>query len=703
MPDPAAAAADPSEIDGLHSRRSAFLDGFETGSARKLVLLFFAVFFAWFYYRYVPLIPAYQAALAPLLVLIIAAAAARPRTGLLVFTFVFPLVNGLPYFFAIDELIPHAPTALVVFLAFVLGRLIGRVLADPLPPRKACLPPALVLLASWGGLSALITAFRYSDFFPVGASRIFEFKVNAAGLSAGGARMSVVFSALSLLSGIGMFKLFSSAAADKEFMKRLLFVFSLSALLAFLFGIFQYSRSAVPGNTAHWIEIGQINATFKDPNSLAAFLAGGLPLWIALALTRSGPRRLVFVLAAGLGLGILPLSGSRSVVAAAATGGAVFLAGSFFRLGAAGRKKAALAAVGLIVIFLAWNVLAVPDSKLAQRLYWSFDQVLHKSSPGNFFNLRLTQWSAAGRMFKDAPWTGIGMGAYIVEFPDYLKDMNRPLDYTDSALNLPLQIGAELGLLGLILTVAFFGGLARRMGRIIRPVGNEPRDWVELGAAAGLSAFFCNFLFQDYTASYEIQFLFWLLAALVLQAQGAKSPGRMRRDRRMLPLAAAGLVVSGILFLALSWGRFSIPARAEKYGWDQTFGFFSAEKDPQAGDFRWTEKIAGFTVVKEDSVLPLTLRASNPDLGDRPLRVGIYFADKHFRKKALVREVILRDASWLTVPVSLPGQVDETIHLLLDCDRTWNPRRALGVFDIRDLGVAVKGSTTGFENPLRYP
>ena len=163
----------------------------------------------------------------------------------------------------------------------------------------------------------------------------------------------------------------------------------------------------------------------------------------------------------------------------------------------------------------------------------------------------------------------------------------------------------------------------------------------------------------------------------------------------MLPLAASGLVISGILFLALSWGRFSITARAEKYGWDQTFGFFPAERDPQAGSFRWTEKIAGFTVVKKDALLPLTLRASNPDLGDRPLRVGLYFADKHFRKKTLAREIVFRDASWLTVPVSLPGQADEVIHLLLDCDRTWNPRRALGVSDIRNLGIEIKGSIGG--------
>ena len=74
---------------------------------------------------------------------------------------------------------------------------------------------------------------------------------------------------------------------------------------------------------------------------------------------------------------------------------------------------------------------------------------------------------------------------------------------------------------------------------------------------------------------------------------------------------------------------------------------------------------------------------------------GLYFADKHHRKKTLAREIVFRDASWMTVPVSFPGQADEKIHLLLECERTWNPHRALGASDIGDLGVEIKGPTGG--------
>jgi hypothetical protein len=170
-------------------------------TAKIPALLGYGAFFAWLYYRYVPLIPAYQAVLAPILVFLLVRTATDARKGLLAFSFIFPLINVLPYFFGIDERIPHAPAALVAFLAFVMGRMTGRIFADP-PSSKAPLGLPLKLLAVWGGMSALITFLRYLDFFPWAAPGIHELKVNVAGLSAGGARMSVVFTSASLLSGI---------------------------------------------------------------------------------------------------------------------------------------------------------------------------------------------------------------------------------------------------------------------------------------------------------------------------------------------------------------------------------------------------------------------------------------------------------------------------------------------------------------------
>jgi hypothetical protein len=687
-------------------------------AVKILALIVYGIFFVWFYYRYVPLIPAYQAVLAPILVFLLVRTATDARKGLLAFSFIFPLINVLPYFFGIDERIPHAPAALVAFLVFVMGRMTGRIFADP-PSSKAPIGLPLKLLAAWGGMSALITFLRYMDFFPWAAPGIHELKVNVAGLSAGGARMSVIFTSASLLSGIAMFAFFRQASADKGFMRRLVIVFSLSATLSFLFGYFQSLWPVAPGNTPYWNELGQINATFKDPNSLAAFIAGFVPLLIAFALGQSGARHVFLIVVVGLGLGLLPLSGSRSGMAAVAVAAVVFLAGIFRHAGKALRKRAAYYVAGFILLFVAWNVVVVYDSALSRRIGWSIsqikDQIKEKTSPddsqikkttdpGDFFNHRLTLWAAAGRMFRDAPLTGIGLGAFIVTFPDYLKNRNLPLNLTDTALNLAFQIGAEAGLVGLILSLAFFGGLVGRMGRVFREsVPGGSQDCIGIGAVSGLAAFLFNFLFHTYAASFEIQFLFWFLAAIVFMERSAPPSGKPQKAASwVVPAAVGGLLIAGAVYLAVSIGPYSISARAEKYGWTQAFGFYDAETDPQIGGFQWTGKTAGFSLIQPSPRLVLTLRASNPDLGLRPLPVRVYRANRHFRKSELAGTIVLKDASWTRFPIELPDVGDGTVYLVIEPERTWNPRRSLrSATDDRDLGVSVKSSGLGALFPDR--
>jgi hypothetical protein len=50
--------------------------------------------------------------------------------------------------------------------------------------------------------------------------------------------------------------------------------------VALIFGFFQHFFSPAFGNTALWVEMGQINATFKDPNAFGATLAMLIPLFL---------------------------------------------------------------------------------------------------------------------------------------------------------------------------------------------------------------------------------------------------------------------------------------------------------------------------------------------------------------------------------------------------------------------------------------
>ncbi|MGB3400251.1 MAG: hypothetical protein WBA34_08795, partial [Candidatus Deferrimicrobiaceae bacterium] len=173
----------------------------------KGLLLFLALAFiaglCLFYYTYVPLVKPFQIVLVPILILTFVTTALNAESGLLLFVFSFPLINNLPYFFRIYLDVPHAPTALVLFLFFFLGWLVHRLLNEnELGLSRPALRPlgifSLLLL-----VSLVITFLRYANFFPFFSDHINELTVNVNGVKAGGALMSGVFSFLSYITGFG--------------------------------------------------------------------------------------------------------------------------------------------------------------------------------------------------------------------------------------------------------------------------------------------------------------------------------------------------------------------------------------------------------------------------------------------------------------------------------------------------------------------
>ncbi|GEM_PF-6592208 len=506
-------------------------------AAKIPALAGYGAFCAWFTYRYVPLVPGYLAVLVPILLFLTIRTALDEKKGLVAFSFLFPLINCVPYFFGLGEGLPLAPAALCAFLAFYLGKLVGgfrtrigaggldrnliegggavgKTRQDSTDDGRIGLP--LTLLAAWGWISAVVAFLRYMDFFPLAASGIHELQVNAAGVTTGGARMSVVFAAASLLAGIAMFGVYKRACADGGMRNRLVGAMAVAATIAFLFGLLQKVLASPPGNTSYWRELGQVNATFKDPNSLAAFIAAFLPVLIAFAVSCKGWRRATLIAVGCAGIILLPLSGSRSGIAAIGVAAAAFLLEAFWRAGRKTRIKVSAVAAAIVLAFVLWNTVIVHDSSLAERIGWSLYQLKEETAPGDFFNHRLALWDGARRMFREAPLTGIGLGAFIVQFPDYLQVKPGEERFTDTALNLAFQIGAETGMIGLALTLLFLAALMRRMARVFREAASgKPRDWISIGAVSGLAAFFFLFLFHTYAASYEIQFLFWFLAAVV--------------------------------------------------------------------------------------------------------------------------------------------------------------------------------------------
>ena len=59
-------------------------------------------------------------------------------------------------------------------------------------------------------------------------------------------------------------------------------------------------------------------------------------------------------------------------------------------------------------------------------------------------------------MFKDYPVTGVGLGSFILQLPNYYEKTNADVRHVDFAGNYYLQVMAELGLPGFLLILFIF-------------------------------------------------------------------------------------------------------------------------------------------------------------------------------------------------------------------------------------------------------
>ncbi|OGD27023.1 MAG: hypothetical protein A2Y56_10280 [Candidatus Aminicenantes bacterium RBG_13_63_10] len=299
-------------------------------------------------------------------------------------------------------------------------------------------------------------------------------------------------------------------------------------------------------------------------------------------------------------------------------------------------------------------------------------------------------------MVRDYPLTGVGLGSFIIELPNYGQRLRLPLfkDYTDSAENHYLHVAAETGLLGLALYLWLFIAIVKRMSsRWMGFSGRDPSRFVFLGAASGLAGFFVNFLFHSYMASYEVYFGFWILAAMIYafpQPSGfPRSEERKRSPRPVIVAAALAVLAFGAVHLWNSAHSLSISSRTREFGWPQDFGLYAEEKDEAGFSFRWTRRTAGLAVAGLGQEVVLPVLASHPDLERKPVTLKVFAATRDFRKLSLIREVVLRTRSWGEVSWRRTRGEGSESYILLETDRAWLPKRAIGADDSRSLAVAV--------------
>lgn len=669
----------------------------ERSKYRSIYFCFFLVYalaLLFFYYKYVPLVKSFQLVLAPVLLIIFLVTSFRITWGILLFVFAFILGNNIPYFFGIDGSIPHAPTSVIFFLFFFLGWLLHNIMFPSKLDFDHPVFKPLFLLSSIIFVSGIITFFRHANFFPVLSDNIYELVVNINGVRAGGAIMSDVFGCLSYLTGFLFFVILFNTIKSKDFIRKLLVVLSVAILLSLIFSLVQKYYSISLGNTSFWVNQNRINATFKDPNSFGVILASVLPLLTGLFLCFRKNFRFFFLLLIALGLFAFAMTGSRSGLLGLGASSLTFFLLCFFGY-AMNSKKRMIYGLSffliIILLFFSFHFL-LKQTNLYQRIGWSLDTIANKESIDTVFTHKLDFWAAGFNMMKDYPVTGVGIGAFIIELPNYLSKMGKTFRYTDSAENYFFHLGAELGWIGLLLALWMFYEIAKGIKKNWKRFQLSGRNkFILIGAISGIVSIFMSFFFHSYIGSYEVKYFFWILVVFVLffHQDELKSISKERHGAKFRIVAAILPVFFGMTFFWYSTHSLSIENRTNKFSWDQDFGLYQNEDDERGFVSRWAKKTAG---IAEDNLGPrmiIPILASHPDIGKEPVKVRIYSANRYFKTKELLEEMVLKDSLWKDFVYDTSELPKKKIHLVFETDRVWQPLKYLGVPDPRQLAIKI--------------
>jgi len=687
-----------------------------------------------FLLKYVPLISPFLEILLVLSGLVLMVTFYREDWGVILFVFLFPLVNSLPYFFEINLNIPHAPTACVIFLFFLLGWSIRSALSSEIETTSSPLRWPLIFISGLIVISGIITFLRFSAFFPFRADGLYEFKTNVTGVTSGGALMSTLFSGLNYLSGFFFFIiLFKLIKKRRQIVSPLFFALALATVISCCFGFIQRFVDLSWGNTPFWVRMNQVNATFKDPNAFAFFLSGVGPLLVGLFLWEKKRRRFFFLFALMVTLSIFPFIGNRSSFLGLMIALFIFFivlmiyGQGWLKKKLAWGPRAFLVLQG-IIIFLLVGVLVgggflASKTLLYQRLKNSVSAAIKNRSLVSLSPERYFLWREALLMIKDYPLSGVGLGAYIVELPNYYAQERASFEgafqgwqRNDSAENYFLHVGAELGVVGFV----FWGWLFWLIGRQAVWVASskikekeEDREirkkdalldssnnkagvfqmnYVAISLSLSLVALVVNYLFHSYVGTFESKFLFWGLTALLFGLGFGRGDGRGdgRKKGVVLLLVSASFIVFTTSNIWQATHSLSLSSRTSKLKIDQNFGWYSWEEDEEGRRFQWSRSYGGRMVKVENPYLEFKLLASHPDIQQNPVIVKIYLMKDFFKQRVLLAELKLDNRNWHHLEIKLPQEVvGQKVIILFKVSRTWVPLREIGAPDPRRLGVAV--------------
>ena len=247
-------------------------------------------------------------------------------------------------------------------------------------------------------------------------------------------------------------------------------------------------------------KVTSVTGPLKHSNDYGTFLAPGIALAFILALEALRAKK-------------------RAAAAFLAAAAAVGAAALFWTMSRGALISLLAAAIVFCVIRRHWRFVAlcfaaaalvvIVPSPVSGRL----QELLHPSAGTN--PERLLLMKTAWRMACAAPWFGLGLNTYSVNFPAF-----RPPDYHDAmyAHNSFLQMASEAGFVGLFFYLAFVKSWLWWAATRIWKARDSFVTALAAALFAGVSGFLVNALFESSLQSTQLRTLFWAWTGLLAAA-----------------------------------------------------------------------------------------------------------------------------------------------------------------------------------------
>jgi hypothetical protein len=722
--------------------------------------------------------PAYMAFMAALMLLLFVGGLLRSGWALTALVLVLPgLTTVSDTIFnrvgAAQTLGIYGPAALVPAGALVLG-VWARAWLRREPACQNIVRTPVLLFLFLTLVSALLSVWRYSDFWPLAPQAYSDQIINAEGLLSADAYGKIAWTVANYCTGLLLLLAVVHTAAEARrrddtleigtwLLRRMMVPLCIGIAAPALVGMHQTVDVWFGANRVYvWPWMNRINATFFDPNALGSFIVIAVP-WVIggfglLGLARRR-QRLVGALAVLAGVGVAPLLPRLWALSAGLPGwqrytalvllwlagcgvlrlrrwwacigmlGAGLLLSTCFTLTAHSGSRTAvlgLLVAGIVSIFFGLAALvqrlqgrvrprvlgyitsmlllgycaaglwffyvgapklrtAIMQQSTLQRL--PLVKRLAQLPLGSFGDLyrqimidRGPYARLALYMTRDMPLTGVGVGCFTVELPNWKKESGEVIYVPDTACNYYLQIAAEQGVPALLIMLAVFWlwwrgwWLQWQDGRL---------RWYWSGIGAGMAGMLVMFIFGMHTLAHEVQCLFWLFAAQPLCAPAVQLPAA-RAPTRYVGLLI--LLICG-LYAAETVTHLTLAGQRERFGWEKREGFYAMEQwnaEGQLVRIRHTRAYAEEPVTCEGLAARLHWACLHPDVTARPVRVTISLGAYRTNLLATTR-------AWQTLELAVPSAALSTRMLFeVAVARTWSGVQTGVSDDRRVIGVTVR-------------